>query len=482
MNPDALDVVTIYLRDNDERSSDVERPDRCAYKHVFDVVDETGADESPSVWRCPHPASGAADRCLFHRPVGETRPAAVTEALRETVTDPERPSVFVGGSFERIDLAGLTLADDAPLDFRGAMVKGDIDLRDAALGGALRLNRVSVGGAVCMQRLDAPATVVCRNLQVGDQWVLCGARFGDRFDATGFSAGAVVATGTRFEGGATFRKGVVDDGVSLAKAHFGGPAWFSHTRLGGRLDLGNVACDRRLSLAHCRVRGSIVATSATVGGGLSLEHLTVDGELDAPRLTVGGGIDATSAGFGGPVDCTGLTARDGSVDFTHSAFSGPVSFDNATVEGRVLRFRSARFESGPASFVRATVTGGLDLSDAVCSADSPVRVVETTVGGSVVCDHARFGDEVFCSGVRVARDVDFSDCTVKSLVFGVEIEGRLDFAYTHVTDAAAFGDTVVRGPARFTSARFDADPTLTEATLDDTVAAYDMSVEPAGGQ
>ena len=64
---------------------------------------------------------------------------------------------------------------------------------------------------------------------------------------------------------------------------------------------------------------------------------------------------------------------------------------------------------------------------------------------------------------------------------GIEIEGRLDFAYTHVTDAAAFGDTVVHGPARFTSARFDADPSLTEAALGDTVAAYDISVEPAGG-
>lgn len=454
---------------------------RCAYEHVFDAADETGADGSSSVWRCPHPASDGSARCLFHRPVEETRPAAVTEALREAVTDDGRPSAFVGATFERVDLAGVTLPPDARLDFRGAMVKSDIDLRDATLDGALRLDRVSVGGAVCMQRFDATGAVSCRHLQVGDRWVLCEAELSGRFDATGFSAGSVVATEARFEGGATFRKGVVDDDVSLAKSRFGGPAWFSHTRLGGRLDLGNAAFDHRLSLAHCRIRGGVVAASATVEGGLSLEHVVVDGELNATRLTVGGGIDATTAAFGGRVDCAGLTARDGPVDFTHSAFDGPVYFDNATVEGRALRFRNARFGSGPASFVRAAVDGEFDLSDAVCSADSPVRLVETTVDGCVICDHARFGDELFCSGVRVGRDVDFSDCTVGTLTFGVEIEGRLDFAYTHVTDAAAFGDTVVHGPARFTSARFDADPSLTEAALGDTVAAYDISVEPAGG-
>ncbi|WP_148414991.1 pentapeptide repeat-containing protein [Haloferax sp. KTX1] len=460
----------------------MERTARCTYEHVFDAADETGADESPSVWRCPHPASGGSDRCLFHRPAEETRSGAVTEALREAVEDDARPSAFVGAAFERIDLAGVTPPSDASLDFRGAMVKSDIDLRDATLDGALRLDRVSVGGAVCMQRLDASGAVSCRHLQIGDRWVLCEARFDERFDATAFSAETVVATAARFEAGATFRKGVVDDDVSVAEARFGGPAWFSHTRLGGRLDFGNAAFDRRLSLAHCRVRGSVVAASATVDDGLSLEHLTVEGELDAARLTVDGGIDATTAAFGGRVDCTGLTARDGAVDFTHCAFGGPVYFDNASVEGRGLRFRSARFESGPASFVRVAVDGGLELSDAVCSAESPVRLVEAAVGESVICDHARFGDELFCSGVRVARDVDLSDCTVGSLTFGVEIGGRLDFAHAHVTDAAAFGDTVVHGPARFTSARFDADPTLAEATLDDTVAAYDVTVERAGGR
>lgn len=473
--------MTIYLRDTDERSSDVEHAGRCAYEHVFDAADERDADESPPVWRCPHPASDGTDRCLFHRPVEETRPAAVTEALREAVEDDARPSAFVGGAFEHIDLAGVTPGSGASLDFRGAMVKADIDLRDATLDGALRLDRVSVGGAVCMQRLDAPEAVSCRHLQAGDRWVLCEARFGARFDATGFSAETVVATAARFEGGATFRKGVVDADVSVAEAYFGGPAWFSHTRLDGRLDLGSATCDHRLSLAHCRVRGDVVAAAATVDDGLSLEHLTVDGALDATRLTVDGGIDATTAAFGDRVDCTGLTARGGTVDFTHSAFDGPVYFDNASVEGRALCFRSARFESGPASFVRATVDGGLDLSDVVCSAESPVRLVEAAVEESVVCDHARFGDELFCSGVRVARDVDLSDCTVGTLTFGVEIGGRLDFAYAHVTDAAAFGDTVVHGPARFTSARFDADPALTEATLDDTVAAYDVTVERAGG-
>ena len=127
--------MTIYLRDTDERSSDVEHAGRCAYEHVFDAADERDADESPPVWRCPHPASDGTDRCLFHRPVEETRPAAVTEALREAVEDDARPSAFVGGAFEHIDLAGVTPGSGASLDFRGAMVKADIDLRDATLDG-----------------------------------------------------------------------------------------------------------------------------------------------------------------------------------------------------------------------------------------------------------------------------------------------------------------------------------------------------------
>ncbi|AFK19809.1 hypothetical protein E6P09_01100 [Haloferax mediterranei ATCC 33500] len=452
---------------------------RCAYEHVYrDTTDEqVDAKEGPTVWQCPHPASGATEYCLFHAPIEGKNAEAVTESLLDVVNDPTRPSVFIGGKFETLGLASADLESEEPIDLRGAMIHHNCDLRDATVDAPLRLDGVSVGGAMCMQRFEARSTVSCRGLQVGGRWALCEATVDGRLDATDFSTESLIATDAHFVRGATFRRGTVEAQFAAARATFDGPTWLSHTRVGGHLDLGNVTCTHRLSLAHCHVDEHVNIQSATVDDGISLDHLHVGHEFDATRLTVTGGIDATTGQFDGTVDCTGLTVTDGRVDFGHCTFEGPVYFDGATISGRKLRFHDAQFESGTVSFVRTAISGNLDLSGVTCSTTATVRVVEGSVGGSIICDHATFEDELFFSNVRVKRDFDFSDCTVGTLTFGVEVDGRLDFAYTHVTDSAEFRATIIHGPARFTSAQFDTDPSLTDATLDGTVAAYNLSVE-----
>ncbi|WP_049915313.1 pentapeptide repeat-containing protein [Haloferax mucosum] len=453
---------------------------RCSYEHVSRrTTGRRKKDERTNVWRCPHPARGGSDRCLFHLPVDEKDAATVAGALVAVANDPARPSAFIGGQFEALSVASADLESDAPLDLRGSMIHHDLDLRDATVDARLRLDGVSVGGSVFMDRFDARKEVTCRRIQIGGRWVLSEATVGGRLDATDFGADSLIATDATFERGVTFRRGSVESALVVARATFDGPAWFSHTHIGGHLDIGNATCERRLSLAHCRVAGSVTAQSTTVGNGLSLDHVHVGREFDAERLTVAGGIDATTGRFDGDVDCAGLTCTDGQVEFDHSTFRGAAHFDGATITGRRLSFRSARFESGPVSFVRTAVSGDFDLSEVTSSATAAVRVVEGSVGGSVVCNHATFEGELFLSAMRVKRDFDFSDCTVGMLTFGVEVDGRLNFAYTHVTDSAGFRETVVHGPARFTNARFDTDPSLTDATVDGSIAAYNLSVMPA---
>ncbi|KAB1198167.1 MULTISPECIES: hypothetical protein [Haloferax] len=457
----------------------MENVPRCAYEHVcsYDERDGTDAGDHPTVWNCPHPASAEREYCQFHAPIDEKRADETAAALVEVINDPERPSTFVGAQFESLDVAGEILGGDETIDLRDVIVRQDIDLRDATLEPTLRLDAASVGGGLFMHRLDASADVSCPQVQTGGDWVLSEATLDGRLDGVGLNVSSLVARRAHVEGDVSLRKGTVDDQVGLSQANFGGTVRLTHTRVGGRLDLGATVYDGRLSVSHCTVDGDVSLQDATVEDGLVLEHLRVKGEFDARHLDVVGGVDARSSQFDGEVDFTELTTTAGPVDCSYARFDAPVYIDSATVDSTRLSFQNAQFDGGTVSFVRTAISGTVSFSGARFTPSAPFRLVETTVGGSVVCKHTSFGSEVYWTGVQVHGNVDVSDCTITALEFGVEIDGGLDFAYTYVSETAGFTETVVRGAARFTSARFDTEPTLSDATLEGAVATYDLSVE-----
>ncbi|KAB1187478.1 MULTISPECIES: hypothetical protein [Haloferax] len=451
---------------------------RCAYEHDVgsDGSDHTQtADES--VWQCPHPASDETDYCLFHTAIEDKDTDVVTAALVEAINDPDQPSTFIGAQFDALDLAGERLGGDDAVDLREVIVRNDIDLSEATIETPLQLDAASVGGTLSMQRLETSGDISCRHLQTAGQWLLFDARIGGRLDAFGFSGTSLVATGVNVGDGISVRKGTVDEQVDFTQATVDGPVWLSHTDIGGHLDTGAAVYHDRLSLAHCRVEGDVALRDSTVEAELLLDHLHVCGTFDATNLHVAHGVDAKSSQFDGEVDFTEFTATGGHLEFGYARFDAAVYFDAVTIDSTHLSFQNAHFSGGTVSFVRAAITGTLTLSGARFTPESPFRMVETRVGRNVVCDHVSFGGEVYWNALRVNDNVDFSDCTVTALEFGVEIGGRLDFAYTYVSARAGFTETVVRGPARFTSARFDSEPSLTDATLEGDVAAYDVSVQ-----
>ncbi|WP_411964493.1 hypothetical protein [Haloferax sp. YSMS24] len=451
---------------------------RCAYEHVcsYDGSDDAETGDHRVAWECPHPAPGEREHCQFHAPIEAKNPDETTAALVAAIDDPERPSEFVGAQFESLDVAGEALGGDGIIDLRDVIVRRDIDLSETTLESPLRLDSASVGGELFMQRLDANADVSCQNLQTGQRWMLSDARIDGRLDASGFSVNSLVATSAHVTGAVSLRKGTVDEQLGLSQAAFEGPAHLTHTRVGGRLDSGAATYDDTLSLSHCTIGGDVILQDSTVEGSLLAEHLRVTGEFDATTLHVAGGVDLRSSTFDAPVDYTELTVTGGRFDCSRATFDAPVFVDAATIDA-ALSFQNAQFDGGIVSFVQTAVSGSATFAGATFTPSAPFRLVETTVGGTLVCNHATFGAEVYWTDSRVHGNVDFSDCTVAALEFGVEIHGGLDFAYTAVSGNAGFTETVVRGAARFTSARFDTEPSLTEATLEGDVATYDLSVE-----
>ena len=456
----------------------MERVHRCTYEHVYssDESDDTETGDQRIVWECPHPATAGREHCHFHAPIDEKDPDETAAALVAAIDDPERPSSFVGAQFESLDVAGEVLGGDDAIDLRDIIVRRDIDFSEATLEVPLRLDAASVGGELFMHRLEANADVSCQNVQTGRNWLLTDARIDGRFDATGFSVESLVATNADVGGAVSLRKGTVDDQLGLSQTWFDGPVLLTHTRVGGRLDSGGATYSDRLSLSHCTVGGDVVLHDSRVEGRLLLEHLRVNGEFDATSLRVAGGVDARSSQFDAPVDFTELSVTGGRFDCSYATFDAPVFVDAATIDTD-LAFRNAQFEGGTVSFVQTSVSGSATFSGARFTPSASFRLVETRVGGTVVCRHASFGGEVYWTDSRVHGNVDFSDCTVTALEFGVEIGGGLDFAYTYVSGNAGFTETIVRGATRFTSARFDTEPSLTDATLEGDVATYDLSVE-----
>ncbi|MFC7202659.1 hypothetical protein ACFQJC_03975 [Haloferax namakaokahaiae] len=412
---------------------------------------------------------------MFHTPIEDKDADSTRVALVETVNDPDEPSAFVGAQFDGLDLGGETLRSDETIDLSGVLVQADLDLSEATVDAKLRLDAASVGGTLSMRRLEATAGISCRHLQTGRQWVLSDATIEGRLDALGFSGISFVATDIRVTGGLSVRKATVDGNVNLTRAAVGGPVWLSHTHVGGHFDTEGAVYTGRLTLAHCRVDGDVTLRKTTVKGRLSLEHLDACGAVDATRLHVAEGVDARSSQFGGEADFTEFTATGGPIAFDYARFDAAVSFDAARVESSQFACRNAHFERS-VSFVRAAFAGTLTFSGARFGPGSALRMVGTIVGNDVVCDHAAFDGDVYWNDLRVGENVDFSDCTVTTLEFGVAIGGRLDFAYTYVSERADFTDTVVHGPARFTCARFDTNPSLSDAALNGDVAVYDLSV------
>ncbi|KAB1193255.1 hypothetical protein GJR96_07265 [Haloferax sp. MBLA0076] len=327
-----------------------------------------------------------------------------------------------------------------------------------------------------MQRLDAKGDLSCRHLQTGRQWLLYDATIDGRLDAFGGCGTSFLATGIRATGGISLRKATVDEQIDLTQAQVDGPVWLSHTHVGDHLDAGAAEFRDRLSLSHCRVGGDVTLRDTTVQDGLSLGHLHACGTVDAARLHVANGVDATSSQFDDEVDFTELTTADGHLVFDYATFDAAVYFDASTVDSPRLSFENAHFDR-TISFVRAAIAGTLSFSGARFTPQSQFRMVESTVGRDVVCDHATVDGEMYWNTSRVNENVDVSDCTITALEFGVEIGGRLDFAYTYVTERAGFTETTVHGPARFTCARFDSEPSLTDATLEGAVATYDLTVQ-----
>ncbi|KTG30390.1 hypothetical protein [Haloferax profundi] len=419
---------------------------------------------------------------MFHTPIEDKDAERTAEELLEAINNTERPSSFVGAQFEALDLADETLGSSEEIDLRGVMVRNDVDLRDVVVEAPLRIDSGSIGGDLLMQRLESRGGLSCRDLQTGGQWLLYDATIDGRLDAAGYSGTSLIATGIHVADGVSVRKGVVESQLDFTQARVEGPVWLSHTRVTGHLDLGAAVFHDRLSLSHCQVAGNVVVRDTTVENGFSLEHLHVSETFDATQMRVSQGIEATSSQFDGEADFTEIEATGGRLDFDYSLFGEAVYFDMVTIASSRLSFQNAQFRGETVSFVWAAISGTLSFSGAHFTAGSQFRMVESSVGKSIVCDHASVDGEVYWKLSRVHDNVDFSDCTVTSLVFGVEIGGNLDFAYTYVADRTEFGEAIVHGDARFTGAQFDNEPMLTDATVEGSVAAYGLSVQTTSSE
>jgi hypothetical protein len=366
---------------------------RCAYTH--DVTDH--ADVDGETWRCPHPPL-ADGLCVFHAPPSATDDGERVDAFRAAVAADDRPSAFLGATFDRFALPSVRLAagDAAPVDLRDAHVAGDLDWSRLHSELPVRLDGLVVEG-----------TATFDDAHFDKEFAVSGATFEGPtsfFDAT-FVEDARF-TDVRFGALATFYDVHFREDARFTDSRFDSYAKFTRVTVGGKAQFGRVGFAARTYV-----------TDATLGGDAWFDDATFED----------------------------LTA------FRDSRFGGTASFDGAWFHGRT-GFADVEFHDD-ASFVGVETTAPVDLDG--CR-------FERTLDWSGRLAASLSIDAVDVGRALQLRDLETVGARTVSLAGSTLPAGRLeqprDGTVTYDLRGATVGDVAVGrpgGPALFERYHFE---------------------------
>lgn len=351
-------------------------PAQCGHEFDPTAVDADRNDysevvDSDGVWRCPHevdpadntdgpgvPTVGSTDRCPFHTDPAATDTAAVTEAFRQAVTDPDTPSEFLDAEFGGIDLiyAVLNGASNRPIDLRHARVDGDLRLAHATVQQRLQLDGAHITG-----ELDCQYT-----------------QFAEMFSAEGVT---------------------VDRGVNFWEATFREPAYLSDATFGD--DCRWVETEFRSGVWCNRATfEKLDAHVVTVRDRIDLSEADIDeiqlrrGEIYGRGLFLKTVFDTAS--FAG-------TQFHEAVEFNKARLSERLSLKRVTVEGQL----SLRKVQTPPTGTTVSLHDAHVADGRLCpAADDPdcgplvydlvgATVGDVSLGSDANLDHYRFLDTTF---------------------------------------------------------------------------------------
>ncbi|MCK9377859.1 MAG: pentapeptide repeat-containing protein [Syntrophobacterales bacterium] len=207
-----------------------------------------------------------------------------------------------------------------PVNFAGCEFKKSLSLPQAHFTQAANFYRLKVGLDASLTQAVFAGPVDFGGFAIYGQFVLAGAKFGDR------------ARGVNFNGG------VVGQSLSLKNAVFEGPVDFTGVKAGGEF---NAAAVRFNGAAHkTLLNGLKVAQSA------SFLKAMFQGAVDMGGAEIGGELFCDGARFesaDGKVSFNGLKVGP-RASFDGTVFKGPVDFTMAAVSGMLI-FNQARFEN-----------------------------------------------------------------------------------------------------------------------------------------
>lgn len=340
---------------------------------AVDASDEALAASWVDRWEvettCPHEVH-ADERCIFHLPPERTDAAALHEAFREAIADPET-STFVGARFGTFDLSDEVLARafNHPLDLSYASFDA-LTLRETTIDTRVDLSFATVRGALDWRGATLGGKASCIGLTVDDR---------------------AAFTHCEFDGRARFQK-----------ASFGGPTHFNYATF-----------DRGTLFRNVRFGDDAEFRDADFRDVANFKGCSVAGELEIRYASFAGGARFRWASFRGPVD------------FHDARFERGATFEGAAFES-VANFRHCDFVTGT-TYEEATFGADADFYDV--SFGRRVAFTDTTFEADARFTRTHFVRIGRFDGTRFAGDATFRYAIFDELAefTDVTVAGTLDF-------------------------------------------------------
>lgn len=315
-NGERVDVWSLTVGEAWERGEDAVEFEKA---DVIEAWQDRG-DLSPSVPdSCPHEAEEDG-LCIFHLPIEQKDEAEVTEAFLQKIEEGDKlDKQFVGGKFERLDLAyDLLESDDThPINLNYAEIRGDlrmvhtsvhppINLRCAEIEGGANLhdaefrrhlgcgNAVFRGDLLCattdFDHAEFEEATVAGRAEFGNATFDTNARFNGAtfhdevaFEIASFE-GIVSFDDAVFRESATFKNAVFDAITGFERTRFVGDATFGNARFREQVLFSNATFEREADfmIANFERRADFDGTCAT-DSDIDLRKAEIlDGKISIP--------------------------------------------------------------------------------------------------------------------------------------------------------------------------------------------------------
>lgn len=323
---------------------------------------------------CPHEPVDDAPFCVFHlRPDERAARGVTADELAAAVVDrvhtDKRSRVFVGATFETLDLAYETLsaADKYPIDCRLVSVTGTLSLADSVVTHDLLLHGAELA-EVSFERAELNGYLGGRDTAVAGRADFDYAKFGRKVEFWNAS----------FAGPTSFYAAEFDDYGEFRRASFAADADFKYTTF-----------RRDAEFWDARFDGDVTFHTTQFGGYAEFRGATIVGEADFKYTSFARDAEFWDATFGG--DATFYAAefdnyaefKDadfwGQCTFRYAAFDRDAEFWYATFESRA-DFRDATFDAS-AEFDETVFDDGADFRNARLA---DAQFDETTTGGAQI--------------------------------------------------------------------------------------------------